>query len=56
MSLKVTLIDNQTAKIIKSKRFTYHIKAPTINASGYIQALNIANSKFLSDLLSFMLF
>jgi ABC-type uncharacterized transport system auxiliary subunit len=54
MSIKATLIDNQTAKVIKSKRFTYHIKASTINASGYIQALNSANSKFMSDLLRFV--
>jgi ABC-type uncharacterized transport system auxiliary subunit len=54
MSIKATLIDNQTAKIIKSKRFTYHIKAPTINASGYIQALNSANGRFMSDLLRFI--
>jgi ABC-type uncharacterized transport system auxiliary subunit len=53
MKIKALLINNQN-KIIKTHQFEYKIPTTTLNAKGYIQALNIANKKFLRDLLRFI--
>jgi len=51
VSIQFTLIDANTGKLVKSKRFTYSEPTPSIDAQGYASATNIAIKKLSRDLL-----
>ena len=54
LDIKVSLIDNQTQNIIKSKRFRYEQSTKSVNAKGFVDAENILVDRFLRDLARFL--
>ncbi len=51
VTIKFTLIDSDSKRIIKSKRFSYQIPTTTKDARGYVEATNKALSRLLNDLI-----
>jgi len=54
ISIQFTLIDGNTGKLIKSKRFTYREKTKSTDAKGYVNATNIAIATLGRDLIHWM--
>ena len=54
LDIKVSLIDNQTQHIIKSKRFRYEQSTKNVNAKGFVDAENVLIDRFLRDLVRFL--
>ncbi len=54
VSIQFTLIDADTGKLVKSKRFSYREATPSVNAEGYASATNIAMAKLSSDLVRWL--
>lgn len=54
VSVQFTLINGDTGKLMKSKRFSYSENTQTTNAKGYAQATNIAMAKLSRDLLTWL--
>ena len=50
VSIQFSLVDTDTGKLIKSKRFSYKESTPTVDASGYVQATNRAMHRLAHDL------
>lgn len=54
VSIQFTLIDADTGKLVKSKRFTYSEPTPSVNAEGYAEATNVAMAKLSKDLVAWL--
>ena len=50
ISVQFTLINADTGKLVKSKRFSYRQATPSINAQGYAEATNAALARLSKDL------
>ena len=54
VSIQFTLINGDTGKLVKSKRFSYQEPTPTIDAKGYATATNRVIVKLSHDLLEWL--
>ncbi len=54
ISIQFTLIDADTGKLAKSKRFTYKEATPTKDAQGYASATNTAMEELSKDLVGWL--
>ena len=54
VTIKFTLIDSDTKRIIKSRRFSYQIPTTSKDARGYVEATNKALSRLFNDLISWL--
>ena len=54
ISIQFTLIDANTGKLVKSKRFTYKEVTPSTDAQGYASATNAAMFKLSRDLVGWL--
>lgn len=54
ISIQFTLINADTGKLVKSKRFSYMEVTPSINAEGYANATNVALARLSKDLVSWL--
>lgn len=54
ISIQFTLINADTGKLVKSKRFSYAEPTPTINAEGYANATNKILSRLSQDVLQWL--
>lgn len=54
ISIQFTLINADTGKLVKSKRFSYQELTPSTNAQGYAYATNVAMSRLSRDLLTWL--
>lgn len=54
VSIQFTLIDADTGKLLKSKRFSYREKTTTTDAKGYVVASNIIIEKLARDLIAWL--
>ncbi len=54
ISIQFTLIDADTGKLIKSKRFSYAEPTPTVDAKGYASAANVIMRRLSADLLRWL--
>ncbi len=54
VSIQFTLIDADTGKVLKNKRFSYREKTTTIDAKGYVVASNIIIEKLARDLIAWL--
>ena len=50
VSVQFTLINADTGKLVKSKRFSYSEATPSVDAQGYANATNVAISNLSKDL------
>jgi len=51
ISIQFALIDTDTGRLIKTKRFSYREDTPTVDAKGYAQAANKAFERLSNDLI-----
>ena len=51
VSIQFSLVNTYTGQLIKSKRFTYKENTATVDASGYVKAVNITINKLRKDLI-----
>ena len=54
VSIKFTLIDTSTGKLVKTRKFSYKEPTRTVDARGYVEAANIAMSRLVRDLVSWL--
>jgi len=54
LDIKVMLIDNQTSKIVKSKHFRYKQKTNSVDAKGFVEAINQLLNKMCQDIVGFL--
>ncbi len=54
ISIQFTLIDADTGKLVKSKRFTYKEATPSTDAQGYASATNTAMTRLSKDLVGWL--
>ena len=54
VSVQFTLIDADTGKLIKSKRFSYKEVTPSVDAQGYASAANVVMTRLSSDLVKWL--
>ena len=54
VSIQFTLIDADTGKLVKSKRFSYQEATPSIDAQGYASATNVVMGRLSGDLLQWL--
>ncbi len=54
VSIQFTLIDADTGKLVKSKRFSYQEPTPSTDAKGYATATNVIMSRLSSDLVGWL--
>jgi len=54
VSIQFTLIDADTGKLVKSKRFSYQEATPSVNAEGYASATNVAMARLSKDLVMWL--
>jgi len=54
VSIHFNLINVETGRIVKSKRFTYKEATPTTDAKGYVTATNVALSRLSKDLVTWL--
>ena len=54
VSIQFTLIDADSGKLVKSKRFSYQEPTPSIDAKGYAIATNVIIAKLSKDLLEWL--
>ena len=54
VSIQFTLIDADTGKLVKSKRFSYQEATPSVNAEGYASATNVAMARLSQDLVGWL--
>lgn len=54
ISIQFTLIDADTGKLLKSKRFTYKEVTPSTDAQGYASATNTAMARLSKDLVGWL--
>jgi cholesterol transport system auxiliary component len=54
VSIQCSLINTDTGKLVKTKRFSYRVATKSIDAKGYVEATNEAVSRFTKDLLKWL--
>jgi cholesterol transport system auxiliary component len=54
VSIQFTLIDADTGKLVKSRRFSYQEPTPSIDAKGYATATNVIMRRLSSDLVGWL--
>ena len=54
ISVQFTLINADTGKLVKSKRFSYSQATSSINAQGYAEATNTAMARLSKDLVTWL--
>ncbi len=54
ISVQFTLINADTGKLVKSKRFSYSEATPSIDAQGYASATNVAMDRLSKDLVAWL--
>ena len=54
VSIAFSLIDTHTGKLVKTKRFSYKEETPTVDASGYVAATNVAMHRLANDLVQWL--
>jgi len=54
ISVQFTLINADTGKLVKSKRFSYREETPSVDAKGYAKATNVAITKLSQDLVGWL--
>lgn len=54
ISVQFTLINADTGKLVKSKRFSYREETPSVDAEGYAKATNVAITKLSQDLVGWL--
>ncbi len=54
ISVQFTLINADTGKLVKSKRFSYSEATPITNAKGYASATNVAMNRLSKDLVAWL--
>ncbi len=56
VSIQFSLINTDTGKLVKTKRFTYKVATKTMDAKGYVEATNEAVGRLTKDLLRWLQF
>lgn len=54
VSVQFTLINADTGKLVKSKRFSYREATPSVDAEGYAKATNAAITRLSQDLVAWL--
>ena len=54
VSIQFSLIDIQSGKLLKTKRFSYREPTPTVDARGYAVATNIIMTRMVHDLVMWL--
>ncbi len=54
VSVQFSLINTDTGKLVKTKRFNYKVATKTTNAAGYVEATNEAVGRLTKDLLRWL--
>ncbi|WP_295419291.1 ABC-type transport auxiliary lipoprotein family protein [Sulfurovum sp.] len=54
VSIQFSLVDSDTGKLIKTKRFSYREDTQSTNAKGYVEATNKAVDRLMKDLLRWL--
>lgn len=54
ISVQFTLINADTGKLVKSKRFSYREETPSVDAEGYAKATNVAITKLSQNLVGWL--
>ena len=54
VSIQMNLINTDSGKLIKTKRFSYREHTQTLDARGYVEATNRAMSRFSRDLVAWL--
>jgi len=54
LDIELRLINMEDRALLKRKRFHYKVQAPTFDATGYIEALNIALERFANDMVAWL--
>jgi cholesterol transport system auxiliary component len=54
VSIGFSLIDTKTGRLLKSRRFSYREVTPTVNAKGYVVAVNRAMHRLNFDLIHWL--
>ncbi len=54
VSIGLSLIDTQTGRLVRTKRFSYREPTPTIDAKGYVAATNRALERFNQDMIRWL--
>ncbi len=55
VSVQFSLLDTDTGKLVKSKRFSYKVPTRTTDSKGYVEATNEAVGRLTKDLLRWLL-
>ncbi len=55
VSIQFTLVNTDTGKLVKTKRFSYKVATKSIDAKGYVEATNEAVDRLTKDLLRWLL-
>lgn len=56
VSIQFSLVNTDTGKLVKTKRFTYKVATKTMDAKGYAEATNEAVERLSKDLLRWLQF
>lgn len=56
VSMQFSLINTDTGKLVKTKRFSYKVATKTTDAKGYVEATNEAVDRLAKDLLKWLQF
>ncbi len=54
VSIQFSLIDIDTGKLLKTKRFSYREPTPTVDANGYAEATNNIMTRMMRDLVNWL--
>ena len=54
VSIRFSLIDTNTGKLVKIRKFSYKESTRTVDARGYVEAVNIAMSRLVRDLAAWL--
>jgi len=54
VSIQFTLIDADSGKLLKSRRFSYQEPTPSTDAKGYVSATNVIMNRLSSDLIEWL--
>ena len=54
VSIKFTLVDTHTGKMLRSRKFSYREPTTTVDARGYVEATNRAMAKLARDLIRWL--
>ena len=54
VSIQFSLIDTQSGKLLKTKRFSYREPTPTMDANGYVEATNAIMTRMVHDLVEWL--